>query len=185
MAEKGQIYAYLAAVSDYHGTDCCELPTWKRDQELMYEGLTRGLHLLPDNIRIGGKDGYLSTAQFASAMADYRDKSCEEDTLLIYFSCHGSDGALVLSDGELLLQSVVDYTVESVILELDMRRIRHLRKGRQLLGTGSRNQSQQGKKKQCFLHKKLVLKGMKGIPFIPPFCFVIILSPSGWEKRSA
>ena len=109
MPDCGQYYAYLAAVGDYEETGCCDLPSRRNDQELIRQGLMAGLKFREENIRAAGHDGYVSMTEFASAMADYRDKLTPDDVMILYFSGHGRDGQIMLSNGALLIRDMIDY----------------------------------------------------------------------------
>ena len=126
------VYAILIAVGDYKDIGAADIPTYKRDIEIMCRALNEGLRIPEENIRvIAGNDnsGKVSMKSLAHAIADVEGHLSNEDVFLLYFSGHGqrkdspdtapgSFGAsspcttaagIVFSDGMVMLQSVIDY----------------------------------------------------------------------------
>ena len=126
------VYAILIAVGDYKDIGAADIPTYKRDIEIMHRALNEGLRIPGENIRvIAGNDnrGKVSMKSLAHAIADVEGHLSDEDVFLLYFSGHGqrkdslntapgSNGAsspcttaagIVFSDGMVMLQSVIDY----------------------------------------------------------------------------
>ena len=126
------VYAILIAVGDYKDIGAADIPTYKRDIEIMHRALNEGLRIPGENIRvIAGNDnrGKVSMKSLAHAIADVEGHLSDEDVFLLYFSGHGqrkdspdtapgSSGAsspcttaagIVFSDGMVMLQSVIDY----------------------------------------------------------------------------
>ena len=126
------VYAILIAIGDYKDIGAADIPTYKRDIEIMHRALNEGLRIPEENIRvITGNDnrGKVSMKSLAHAIADVEGHLSDEDVFLLYFSGHGqrkdspdtapgSFGAsspcttaagIVFSDGMVMLQSVIDY----------------------------------------------------------------------------
>ena len=126
------VYAILIAVGDYKDIGAADIPTYKRDIEIMHRALNEGLRIPGENIRVvTGNDnrGKVSMKSLAHAIADVEGHLSDEDVFLLYFSGHGqrkdslntapgSNGAsspcttaagIVFSDGMVMLQSVIDY----------------------------------------------------------------------------
>ena len=118
------IYALLIAVGDYKDIGAIDIPTYKRDLDLMRQALNEGLRIPDENIRriAGNEDcGKVSMKSLAHAIADIEGQLSEEDVFLLYFSGHGQREAvqsipaakttsgIVFSDGMVMLQSVIDY----------------------------------------------------------------------------
>ena len=126
------VYAILIAVGDYKDIGAADIPTYKRDIEIMHRALNEGLRIPEENIRVvTGNDnrGKVSMKSLAHAIADVEGHLSDEDVFLLYFSGHGqrkdslntalgSSGAsspcttaagIVFSDGMVMLQSVIDY----------------------------------------------------------------------------
>ena len=126
------VYAILIAVGDYKDIGAADIPTYKRDIEIMHRALNEGLRIPGENIRVvTGNDnrGKVSMKSLAHAIADIEGHLSDEDVFLLYFSGHGqrkdslntalgSSGAsspcttaagIVFSDGMVMLQSVIDY----------------------------------------------------------------------------
>ena len=126
------VYAILIAVGDYKDIGAADIPTYKRDIEIMHRALNEGLRIPGENIRVvTGNDnrGKVSMKSLAHAIADVDGHLSDEDVFLLYFSGHGqrkdslntapgSSGAsspcttaagIVFSDGMVMLQSVIDY----------------------------------------------------------------------------
>lgn len=104
----GRYYALLASVGDYSKMNCAPLPTWKTDRDLMQNALTDGLKFDRDNIRCLGKEGFVSASEFARSIAGFSGMLQEEDLFLFYYSGHGKSNALIFSDMELGLQSILE-----------------------------------------------------------------------------
>ena len=126
------VYAILIAVGDYKDIGAADIPTYKRDIEIMHRALNEGLRIPDENIRVitgNGNRGKVSMKSLAHAIADVEGHLSDEDVFLLYFSGHGqrkdspdtapgSSGAsspcttaagIVFSDGMVMLQSVIDY----------------------------------------------------------------------------
>lgn len=122
--KNSNVYALLISVGDYEAIGLKNLPTYKGDPVLLGTSLTLGLNVPQDQIRIISGDerpGFVRTATFARAIGEMKSQLGGDDTFILYFSGHGkterasnvytpsSSASIVLSDGEIELQSVIDY----------------------------------------------------------------------------
>ncbi len=106
------VYALLIGVGNYEKVNISNLSTYKMDLSLIGTAIETGLKVPKDNIRLmAGNDnnGYISTTDLAHAMADFQSKLGSEDIFIFYFSGHGRDSNIIFSNGQVELQSVVDY----------------------------------------------------------------------------
>lgn len=121
--KESNVYALLMSVGDYEALGLKNLPTYKGDPALLGTSLTLGLNVPQDHIRIvtgEERPGFVRTATFARAIGEMKSQLSHDDTFILYFSGHGkthpsptpsraASTSIVLSDGEIELQSVVDY----------------------------------------------------------------------------
>lgn len=122
--KNSNVYALLISAGDYKTIGFKNLPTYKGDPVLLGASLTLGLNVPQDHIRIISGDerpGFVRTATFARAIGEMKSQLGSDDTFILYFSGHGkteraanvytpsSSASIVLSDGEIELQSVIDY----------------------------------------------------------------------------
>lgn len=108
MKRQGETFALLVSVGLYagRGKNLSDLSFFGEDLRQIKEGLTAGLGISPDRIRIPGEQGYVTMAEFARAMADFSGGLQENDRFIFYFSGHGNAGSLCFSDGDISLQSI-------------------------------------------------------------------------------
>ena len=123
---KGNVYAIIIGVGDYREMKTGNLPTYRMDLAMIGTALEKGLDILPDSIRIVAgeeKSGLVSVKHLAYAVADVKLRVGSEDTIIVYFSGHCKDGNMIFSDGQISLQSVIDYfdqlQVRSKLIILD------------------------------------------------------------------
>ena len=110
--ENKNIFALLIGVGNYEKMNIVNLPTYRMDLALLGTAINAGLKVPYDNIRLmAGNDnnGYLTTTDLAKAIADFRSKLGSEDTFIFYFSGHGRDRNIIFSNGQVELQSVIDF----------------------------------------------------------------------------
>jgi len=110
--ENRNIFALLIGVGDYEQMNIANLPTYKLDLALIGSSLMSGLKVPHDSLRIlSGNDnsGYVTTSDLAHAIADFRSLLGSEDTFILYFSGHGRSNNLIFSNGQVELQSVIDF----------------------------------------------------------------------------
>lgn len=110
--ENRSVYALLIGVGNYDMIGVANLPTYKMDLMLLGTALLSKLKVPGDNIRLmagENKNGYLTTMDLARAIAVFQSLLKEESTFIFYFSGHGSEKSLIFSNGEIHLQSVIDF----------------------------------------------------------------------------
>lgn len=110
--ENKSVYALLIGVGNYEKMNIVNLPTYKMDLALLGTAINSGLKVPYDNIRLmAGNDnnGFITTTDLAKAIADFRSKLGSEDTFIFYFSGHGRDKNILFSNGQVELQSVIDF----------------------------------------------------------------------------
>ncbi len=106
------VFAVIIGVGNYEEMHIANLPTYRMDLALMGTALESGLRVPSDNIRIlagNEHNGYVTTTALAHAIADFRGKLGSEDVFVFYFSGHGRDRNIIFSNGQVELQSVIDY----------------------------------------------------------------------------
>ncbi|MCF0133426.1 MAG: caspase family protein [Blautia sp.] len=110
--QNDNVYALLIGVGDYEKMNIANLPTYKMDLTLMGAAIVSGLKVNKDNVRLmAGTDnnGYVSTTDLAMAVSNFKSMIGAEDTFIFYFSGHGKESNLIFSNGQVELQSVVDF----------------------------------------------------------------------------
>jgi len=106
------LYALLIGVGDYTKMNSGNLPTYKMDLALLGTALTFKLKLAKENMRLMAGDdnnGFVPTADLARAISGFNKLLGDEDTFIFYFSGHGNKKSLVFSDGQVELQSLIDF----------------------------------------------------------------------------
>ena len=104
------IKAYLVAVSDYSRIGAPDLPC-KNDLYLMKQSLIVGLNVLPSNIELYGESGVVECNDFQKMLCNI--KNCKkEDIIIFYFSGHGGNGNIFLSDCCIDINTLVEYFKE-------------------------------------------------------------------------
>ena len=110
--ENRNIYALLIGVGDYQKLNILNLPTYSMDLMLIQSALTSGLKMPREHIRLltgEGNKGCVTRKDMARALAGFKDLLKEDSSFILYFSGHGRDRNLTFSDGDLSLQSLVDF----------------------------------------------------------------------------
>lgn len=106
------VYALLVAVGNYEKMNIANLPTYKMDLAMIGTAFENGLRIPFENIRLmAGEDnnGFVTTTDLAHSIADFESKLGSEDIFIFYFSGHGRDRNILFSNGQIELQSVIDY----------------------------------------------------------------------------
>ncbi len=106
---ENRIFALIVSAGDYTKQNLINLPSWKKDMELMEYAFINGLKIPKENIRRLNNEAFVSIKMFVKAMAEFAKKINKNDTFILYFSGHGTSDGLVLSDGVVSLQSVIDF----------------------------------------------------------------------------
>lgn len=105
----GEIKALLIGVCEYpFNSSLSPLSLCRNDVTAVRQALIDGLNMRADNILVSGDNGKTTTARLLSDLNSILATTTNEDTLIVYFSGHGGNGSLVMSDGLLDLQSLVD-----------------------------------------------------------------------------
>lgn len=110
--QKEGTYSLLIGVGDYRQMHIDNLSTYKLDVMLMMKALTDGLKVPKENIRcmIGeGESGFVGMEEFAKAITKFAKMIKSEDTFIMYFSGHGVENNLVFGDGQIKIQSIIDF----------------------------------------------------------------------------
>lgn len=110
--ENKNLYALLIGVGDYEKLNISNLASYRMDLTLIGAGIMTGLKCPRENIRILAgieNNGTVLVTDLAKAIIGFRDSLTSEDTFIFYFSGHGSKDRVLLSDGQLELQSIVDF----------------------------------------------------------------------------
>lgn len=108
----GEKYALLASVGNYQKQNLVDLVTWKSDLDLIQRGLTQGLKLKEENLRVLGSEGCVSVRELALAIQNFAKMLRKQDTFFFYFSGHGRNGELTFSDMGLALPSILSFIGE-------------------------------------------------------------------------
>ena len=106
------LYALLIEVGNYEKMKASNLPTYKMDLAMLGTAITYKLKAAKENIRLMAGDdnnGFVSMTDLARAIASFKKLLGEEDTFIFYFSGHGSNKSLIFSDGQVELQSLIDF----------------------------------------------------------------------------
>ena len=106
------VFAVIIGVGNYDEVGVANLPTYRMDLAMIGTALENGLKVPSDNIRIvagEGNNGYVTTTALAHAIADFGSKLGSEDVFVFYFSGHGRDKNIIFSNGQIELQSVINY----------------------------------------------------------------------------
>ncbi|MGG4392113.1 caspase family protein [Priestia megaterium] len=107
--------ALIVGVSNYYLKGAADLPFCKNDLNIMEESLHLGLNLKKEDIISCGKSGEVKKEDFINALSKMSSLANENDTLIFYFSGHGSgkeigdDHYLVFSDGFISTQEFIKH----------------------------------------------------------------------------
>lgn len=110
--ENQHLYALLVGIGDYEKMNISNLGTYRMDLNLIGTAIISGLKCPRDHIRVlAGNDnnGYVSTTDLAKAINGFKALLSNDDTFIFYYSGHGLDERLIFSNGQLELQSVIDF----------------------------------------------------------------------------
>lgn len=104
----GAIKALLVGVSDYSAVGGPNLPLCKNDLYAMRSACIHGLKASLDNILLCGETGKVTKIELVASIKNALNEVTEDDTFIFYFSDHGGSNCLVLSDGLIELQSLIN-----------------------------------------------------------------------------
>lgn len=112
LQDGGEKYALLVSVGNYQKQNLVDLVTWKADLDLIQRGLTQGLKLKEENLRVLGSEGCVLVRELALAIQNFAKMLRKQDTFFFYFSGHGRNGELTFSDMGLALPSILIFIGE-------------------------------------------------------------------------
>lgn len=109
----GTTKVLLVGVCEYLTIKCTPLPMCKNDLVAMKTALICGLNINPNNIHLCGETGIVTTNELIMSIYTVLKDMSEDDTFIFYFSGHGGKNCLVLSDGFIELQDLIN-TIEKI-----------------------------------------------------------------------
>ncbi len=112
MAENRNVFALLIGVGDYEKMNIANLATYRMDLAMLGTALRAGLKVPEGNIRfMAGEEnnGRVTTQDLAKGIAGFKSILGSEDVFILYFSGHGKRGNIIFSNGQVELQSIIDY----------------------------------------------------------------------------
>lgn len=109
----GIIKVLLVGVCEYLTIKCPSLPMCKNDLFAMRTALVNGLNVNPNNIHLCGETGRVTKNDLIMSIYTVIKDISEDDTFIFYFSGHGGKNCLVLSDGLIELQDLIN-TIEQI-----------------------------------------------------------------------
>jgi len=120
--ENQKLYALLVGVGDYEKMNISNLGTYRMDLTLMGSAILAGLKCPQDHVRLlAGPDnnGNVTTTDLAKAISGFKSMLTGEETFIFYYSGHGLDERLIFSNGQLELQSVIDF-IDNYLLKISL-----------------------------------------------------------------
>ena len=109
----GTTKVLLVGVCEYLTVKCLSLPMCKNDLFAMRTAFIRGLNISPKNIHLCGETGIVTVNELITSIYTVLKDTSEDDTFIFYFSGHGGKNCLVLSDGFIELQDLIN-TIEQI-----------------------------------------------------------------------
>ena len=109
----GTTKVLLVGVCEYLTFKCPSLPMCRNDLFAMRKALVKGLNINPSNIHLSGETGIVTKNDFITSIYTVLKDISENDTFIFYFSGHGGKNCLVLSDGLIELQDLLN-TIELI-----------------------------------------------------------------------
>ena len=102
------IKAFLVGISEYCIENTENLPYCKNDIFKLRKSLIKGLKANEENITLIGCDNTVIFAYFDYMFDCFLSSLTEDDTMIFYFSGHGSNGNFLLSDKEISINSIIE-----------------------------------------------------------------------------
>lgn len=114
----------LVAVSDYSQNEFCDnLKYCKNDLIKMRSSLINGLRADETHIDVCGDDNIVTIENFTDALEYKSYDLCDDDVFIFYFSGHGGNSCICLTDDNYPLQKLIDeidrFDAKSKIIILD------------------------------------------------------------------
>lgn len=109
----GRIRAILVGVSKYFIAGCSQLPFCINDLYEVKSALIRGLHVKEENIWLCGQEGIVTTDMLIESIILACNGASRDDIFIFYFSGHGGNNCLLLSDSTIMIQELI-YSIEKV-----------------------------------------------------------------------
>lgn len=104
----GNIKALLVSVSKYPVLQLVELPLCKNDLFAVRKALMHGLNVSPENILLCGENGIVTIKDLLFSFNKIQTLIELEDTFIFYFSGHGGNQQLALSDTGISIQNLIE-----------------------------------------------------------------------------
>ena len=104
----GTVKATLVGVSNYNDSKTPNLEACKNDIVAVKDALIKGLCVSPGNIRTLGDSGTVSLKEFVNELEVASMLVESDDTYIFYFSGHGNNGILALSENIVSVQAVIE-----------------------------------------------------------------------------
>ena len=108
-----KLRALIIGVSEHTSIPADSLPFCKNDIFAVKQAFIQGLKVDPSDIILCGSVGTVAAAEVIAALQHLSNVSGENDSILLYFSGHGTTEAdshyLVLSDGLIKTQELIEY----------------------------------------------------------------------------
>lgn len=109
----GKTKALIVGVSYYYLPGASDLPFCKNDINAISNAFTEGLSVSLLDITLLGEAGIVTASQFINALCMLSSDCDDNDTLILYFSGHGTTSKdqhyLVFSDKCISTQTIIDY----------------------------------------------------------------------------
>lgn len=104
----GNIKALLVSVCKYPVLQLSELPLCKNDLFAVRKALMHGLNVSPDNILLCGERGIVTIKDLLFSFNKMQTLIEAEDTFIFYFSGHGGNQQLALSNTGISIQNLIE-----------------------------------------------------------------------------
>lgn len=108
MCKMGTVKATLVGVSIFDDPETSNLPACKNDIVEVKNALVKGLYALQRNIRMVGNSGRVDVNEFVRELQIASLMVESDDTYIFYFSGHGNNGTLALSETFIRVQEVIE-----------------------------------------------------------------------------